>query len=315
MDGTLTPILQYAARRQLEQRLHWAQRPAVRVDLHCHSSFSNERLRWLPGIVYHPLLTPAEVYDLAKSRGMDFVTLTDHDSIAGCQALVEQRGPLSDFFFGEEISARFPDDGTVVHVNVYDHTEAQHLEIARLRDNIYDLVAYLRSIDKLYVLNHLAWTGQHRALRPAQLAAVWELFDVFEGLNGARGQVHNAFVWHATRDRGKVLVGGSDSHTDRVGTTYTLSKGRTPGEVLANIADGQAACCGACSSPERMLEDVGCVLRHHLQRRRAAARGWGRRVLYALLARCGHRASPLVCRAYNRQQSAIMRDLVAAAAA
>ncbi|HEX9116361.1 MAG TPA: hypothetical protein VGA61_09855, partial [Anaerolineae bacterium] len=176
----------------LQQRLSWARRPAVRVDLHCHSTFSDETLRWLPGLVYHPVLNPGEVYDLAKERGMDFVTLTDHDTIDGCRALLDQRGPLSDFFFGEEISARFPEDGTIVHVNVFDHDEAQHREIVRLRGNIYDLVAYLRSIDKLFVLNHMAWTEQHRVLTAQQLEAVLELFDVFEGLNGARDRAHNA---------------------------------------------------------------------------------------------------------------------------
>jgi predicted metal-dependent phosphoesterase TrpH len=312
MDGVLTPMLEEATRRQLAQRLHWAGRPAVRVDLHCHSTFSDETLRWLPGLVYHPVLAPEQVYDLAKARGMDFVTLTDHDSIDGCQALLDRRGPLADFFFGEEVSARFPEDGTIVHVNVYDHTETQHREIARLRENIYDLIAYLRSIDKLYVLNHMAWTEQHRVLTPAQLAAVLELFDVFEGLNGARSAAHNAFVWHVTRDRGKVLVGGSDSHTDRVGTTCTLSAGRTPGELLANIATGQAACCGPCGTAERLLEDVWCVMQHNLQQRLAEARGIVRRALYALLARCGWRASRLACRVYDRRQDAIVRDLVQA---
>jgi predicted metal-dependent phosphoesterase TrpH len=315
MDGRLLPIVQYAARRELEQRLHWTRRPAVRVDLHCHSTFSDETLRWLPGLVFHPVMTPEEVYDLAKARGMDFVTLTDHDTIDGCLALLDRRGPLPDFFFGEEISARFPEDGTIVHVNVYDHDEAQHREIVRLRSNIYELVAYLRSIDKLFVLNHMAWTEQHRVLTPRQLAAVLELFDVFEGLNGARDQAQNAFVWHATRDRGKVLVGGSDSHTQRVGTTYTLSEGRSPGELLANIAAGQAACIGACGTPERLLEDVWHVMQHHLESRLADARGAGRRALYTLLARFGRRASPLVCRVYNRRQDAIMRDLVQALAA
>jgi len=315
MDEVVVSLLQYAARRELEQRLHWARRPAVRVDLHCHSTVSRETLRWLPGLVYHPVLTPEQTYDLAKARGMDFVTLTDHDTVDGCKALLDRCGPLPDFFFGEEISARFPEDGTIVHVNVFDHTEAQHREIARLRDNIYELVPYLRSLDKVYVLNHMAWTEQHRVLTAAQLAYVLDAFDVFEGLNGTRDAAHNAVVWHATRGREKVLVGGSDSHTDRVGTTYTLSEGTTPAELLANIAAGHAAGCGACGTPEKLLEDVWHVMQHALQQRVAAAQGLGRRVLYALLARYGRKASPRVCRAYHRRQDALMRDLVRALAA
>jgi predicted metal-dependent phosphoesterase TrpH/DNA-binding transcriptional ArsR family regulator len=315
MDAMLLPIVCHAAGRELELRRCCRRRPAVRVDLHCHSKFSNETLRWLPGVVYQPVLTPEEVYDLAKARGMDFVTLTDHDSIDGCKALVERRGPLPDFFFGEEVSARFPEDGTVVHVNVYDHTEAQHREITRLRSNIYDLIAYLRSIDKLHVLNHMAWTEQHRVLTRRQLVAVLELFEIFEGLNGARGPAHNAFVWHVTRERGKVLVGGSDSHTNRVGTTFTLSAGRTPQELLANIALGQAACGGVCGGPERLLEDIWSVMEHNLDQRLAVARGWTRRAIYRLLARYGRPVSQLVCRIYDRRQDTLMRNLAQVAVA
>ena len=106
-----------------------------------------------------------------------------------------------------------------------------------------------------------------------------ELFDVFEGLNGARSYAHNAFVWHATRDRGKVLVGGSDSHTYRVGMTYTLTQGFTPAEALANVQSGQAACCGVCAAPETLREDVWAVLQHNFEqhaspRPAAAGRGW-----------------------------------------
>ena len=197
----------------------WQRRDGVRIDLHCHSTFSDERIKWLPGFTYHPMLTPGEVYDLAKSRGMDFVTITDHDTIDGGLALLNERGDLDDFVIGEEVSIRFPEDGTVIHVNVYDHDEAQHRELQRLRENIYDCIAYLRQIDKLFSINHLTWTAQHRVLTPWQLEVMLDLFPVFEGLNGARSYAHNAFAWYATRGRDKVLVGGSDSHSNRVGTT------------------------------------------------------------------------------------------------
>lgn len=310
MHDLLTPIVEYAAHCGNEPRARWAARPGVRVDLHCHSTFSDERLRWLPGMVYHPLMTPGEVYDLAKARGMDFVTMTDHDTITGCLALLEQRGPLPDFFIGEEISVRFPEDGTIVHVNVFDHDEAQHCEIQRLRDNIYDLCAYLRRIDKLFVLNHMTWTEQHRVLKAWQLEVMLELFDVFEGLNGARSYAHNAFAWHATRGRGKVLVAGSDSHTFRVGTSYTLSEGRTPAELFASIRAGQAACCGAFGTPERLREDVWTVLQMNVEWRMAAAQsGWGR-VACRLVRRIGKALHPLVLFGYDKRQDALIRGFL-----
>jgi len=308
----LTPILEYAAREIPLRRAPWEQRPGVRIDLHCHSTFSDERLRWLPGLLYHPLAEPEKVYDLAKARGMDFVTITDHDTIAGCLDLLDRRGPLRDFIVGEEVSVCFPEDGTVVHVNVYDHDEQQHREIQRLRGNVYELVAYLRRIDKLYVLNHMTWTEQHRVLTSAQIEAVLELFDAFEGLNGTRSYAHNAFTWHATRDREKVLVAGSDSHTHRVGTTYTLSEGATPAELLANIRAGQAACCGAFGTPEKLREDVWVVLQKNVERRMAEATSRWERFVCRSVERVGRALYPLVCLGYHKHQNVLIRGFVQA---
>jgi predicted metal-dependent phosphoesterase TrpH len=312
MNDLLSPILEYAARHEAEQRVRWHARAGVRVDLHCHTTFSDEALRWLPGIVYHPLLEPEDVYDLAKTRGMDFVTITDHDTIDGCKALLDRRGPLPDFIIGEEVSTAFPEDGTVVHVNVYDHDEAQHREMQRLARNIYELVAYLRQIDKLYVLNHMTWTAQHRVLTPWQIEKMLALFDVFEGLNGARSYAHNAFTWHATRGRNKVFVAGSDSHTHRVGTTYTLSEGTNPAELIACIRAGQAACCGAFGTPEKLREDVWTVLSKSVERRMADASSRWERFVCQLVRQTGKRLHPLVCFGYDKRQDMLIRGFVQA---
>ena len=56
-----------------------------RADLHCHSTASQlsklgvQRALGLPECA----TPPEEVYALAKRRGMDFVTITDHDTIDG----------------------------------------------------------------------------------------------------------------------------------------------------------------------------------------------------------------------------------------
>lgn len=312
MADLLSPILEYAARHESEQRTRWVNRPGVRVDLHCHSTFSDETLRWLPGLVYHPLSEPEEVYYLAKKRGMDFVTLTDHDTIDGCKALLDRRGPLPDFFFGEEVTVRFPEDGTIVHVNVFDHDEEQHREIQRLRSNIYDVVDYLRKIDKLYVLNHMTWTEQHRVLTTWQIEAMMELFDVFEGLNGARSYAHNAFTWHATRGRNKVLVGGSDSHTHRVGTTYTLTEGTAPAEAIANIRLGEAAAAGAFGTPEKLREDVWAVLQENFERRMADATSRWERLACRTVRQLGKTLHPLVVMGYGKRQDLLIRGFVRA---
>jgi predicted metal-dependent phosphoesterase TrpH len=286
--------------------------PTTRIDFHCHSTFSDEHLTFLPGMVWHPLLRPEQVYDVAKSRGMDFVTITDHDTIDGCLDLLDRRGPLADFIVGEEVSVRFPEDGTLIHINVYDIDEEQHREICRLRGNLYELVTYLRQRGKLYVLNHMTWTAQGRVLKPWQIEAMLAHFDVFEGLNGARSYLHNAFVWQATEGHNKVLVGGSDSHTFRIGKTYTRTRGATVAEVLAHVRAGVATPCGAFGTPEQLREDVWLTLQRAVEQGLADATGRWQRFGYRLVRQIGKRLHPLVCLGYHKHQDALIRGFVQA---
>ena len=283
-----------------------------RVDLHCHSTFSDEYIRWLPGLLFHPLLEPWELYDLAKARGMDFVTITDHDTIDGCTALLDRRGPLPDFIVGEEVSVTFPEDGTIVHVNVYDIDEIQHAEIQRLRGDIHDFVKYVSSIDKLFVLNHMTWTRQHRALTSRQIEIMLALFPVFEGLNGTRSYAHNAFTWHATRGHDKVLVAGSDSHTNRVGSTYTLSAGETAADLIANIRAGMAQPYGAFGTPEQLRDDVWITLQKNVERHYLAATSSWKRGICHVIETVGRLASPFVCLGYHARQNLLIRKSLAA---
>jgi hypothetical protein len=75
-----------------------------RVDMHCHSTASQysklgvQRSLGLPECA----TPPAEVYALAKQRGMDSVTITDHDTIDGCLELADR----PDCFVSEELTAR-----------------------------------------------------------------------------------------------------------------------------------------------------------------------------------------------------------------
>ncbi len=327
---------------------------AVRVDLHCHTTFSDERIKWLPGLLFHPVSTPTQVYDLAKSRGMDFVTITDHDTIDGCLSLLDERGPLPDFLIGEEVTVAFPEDGTIVHVNVYDHNEAQHAEIQKLRGSLYELVGYLRSIDKLYVINHLTWTAQHRVLKPWQIEKMLELFDIFEGLNGTRSYAHNAFVWEATHAHHKILVAGSDSHTTRVGTTHTVvgsavrtssprntkepaaapsgsgamptafasarsssehaAPPRSVADLLAAIRAGQTAICGEFGTADKLRDDIWQVLHSNAERILSHEHRAWARVGTRVVERLARSVTPLACLGYLSRQNRLIRRFHAALA-
>src|SRR5678815_5429378 len=59
-----------------------------KADLHCHPVYSTFKYFRVAN-TRDSCRRPEEVYRLAKERGMDFVTLGDHDSIDGCLALLD----------------------------------------------------------------------------------------------------------------------------------------------------------------------------------------------------------------------------------
>src|SRR3954465_2019496 len=80
-------------------------RATSRVDLHCHSTASElSKLGVQRALGLAECATPPEeVYELAKRRGMDFVTITDHDTIAGALEIAER----PDVFVSEELTCWF----------------------------------------------------------------------------------------------------------------------------------------------------------------------------------------------------------------
>ena len=111
-------------------------------DLHIHSRFSARSEEWLFRRFDFPdsYSDPRELYGKLRERGMDFVTITDHDTIDGSLQISD----LTQTFISEEITTYFPHDPCKIHILVWGISEAQHAEIIALRENIYDLQAYLQ---------------------------------------------------------------------------------------------------------------------------------------------------------------------------
>ena len=214
-----------------------------RADLHVHSSASQisklgvQRSLHIPECATEPL----EVYELAKSRGMDFVTITDHDTIDGVLSL----GRLPDTFISEELTASFKGEPQAVHVLCYGIAPDDHEWLQANRDDVEACAAYLRDHEITAALAHPFYavaaplTARHRR----RLA---ELFPIWETRNGSRAKELNlpAFVYIETH--GGTAIGGSDDHAGiDIGRTFTETpRARTAQEFLANIRAGDASAHG-----------------------------------------------------------------------
>lgn len=167
----------------------------VRVDLHCHSHASRKPVTAALGLLNVPecYSAPEKVYEQAMARGMDLVTITDHDSIDGAMELVD-RG-FERVIVGEEVTVCFPEDGCKLHVLVWGLTAQQHeaIQTQRLREDVYALAAWLAEQHLPHALAHPLYV-QNGKLTPWHLERCALLFKGWETLNGAHSGSHRGVV-------------------------------------------------------------------------------------------------------------------------
>lgn len=211
----------------------------LRADLHVHSwhSLQSGNMKFLKSRDCYS--SPEAVYRTAKARGMDLVTITDHDSIGGCLEFLDRHPGAADFFISEEVSCRLPHGDVEVHLGVYGMTEALHRELQPLRRNVFDVTARLREAGVFFVLNHLLHFYRGQLPLDDYLRLLAEVSGL-EARNGTMVPAHNELVedvahrWQG--DAPLALVGGSDAHTlRRIARTWTEAPGRGVGEFLDSL--------------------------------------------------------------------------------
>jgi glycosyltransferase involved in cell wall biosynthesis/predicted metal-dependent phosphoesterase TrpH len=214
-----------------------------RVDMHCHSTASQlsklgvQRSLGLPECA----TPPQEVYELAKRRGMDFVTITDHDTIDGCLELADR----PDCFVSEELTARFAGEPQAVHVLCYGITPGDHEWLQAHSGDVEACAAYLHEREIVCALAHPFFnvaaplTRRHRR-------ALAELFPIWEVRNGSRAAELNMPAVVYIETHGGTGIGGSDDHAGvDIGRTFTEAPAAaTPEEFLDHLRRGDAEAGG-----------------------------------------------------------------------
>ncbi len=218
----------------------------LKADLHVHSFFSGYTGS-LPIFRSRDCYsTPEEIYFRAKARGMDLVTITDHDSIDGCLEFLERHPESPDFIIGEEIGCGFPDLPLTVHVGALGIDERIHRELVHLRKNVFDVVNYLRSEKVMFTLHHLFHFFRDQMNLRRYVEELLPLFPAVEVRNGMMSRSQNEFISSilasfAKQGLHQAHTGGSDAHVlTRIGTTYTRVPGRNREEFIRNLRRGEA---------------------------------------------------------------------------
>src|SRR6201984_2975518 len=157
-----------------------------RCDLHIHSRFSARSEEWLFRRLDFPdsYSDPRELHRQLIERGMEYVTLTDHDTIDGCLEIRD----LPNTFISEQVTTYFPQDPCKIHLLVWGITEQQHADIVIVRDNIFALQRYLSAANIAHAVAHPLYSINGK-LEASHLERLILLFKHFEGINGLRDQL------------------------------------------------------------------------------------------------------------------------------
>jgi glycosyltransferase involved in cell wall biosynthesis/predicted metal-dependent phosphoesterase TrpH len=315
-------------------------RRTVRVDLHCHSKASSKPVMKALGLVDMPecYSEPEQVFDQARARGMDYVTITDHDSIVGAMHLVE-RG-FDNVIIGEEVTVHFPEDRCKLHVLVWGLTPQLHeeIEVLGLRDDVYDFAEWLEENALPHSLAHPLYV-QNGRLTAWHLERCALLFKGWETLNGAHAGTHRSVVerylgvltprrvqdlvkrhqiepkW--TRIWHKAVTAGSDDHgLLNIGRTFTcleLEPGEAmpaPAALLRRIMAGHATVGGEAGHASLLAHQLATVGANFYARRMLKGRDARHRYIASKLLRFAGVDSPKPTKAsllLNEAKRRVMR--------
>jgi len=216
----------------------------IKADLHVHSKYSRKPSEWFLRKIgaAESYTEPETLYFKLKDRGMDLVTITDHNTIKGCLKLKEKYD--TDTFISVESTAHFPEDDCKIHILFYDITESDFEEIQRLRYNIYELREFIYEKGIAHSVAHPIYSINEK-LTIEHIEKLILMFDNFETINGCRGDIYNKTITDIllgiTKKRFEQLLnkhnlnlskynwekgftGGSDDHSGLLmGKAYTCS--------------------------------------------------------------------------------------------
>lgn len=237
------------------------------ADLHLHSRASTRTGNWFLNSAGLPesYTDPVHAYRAARDRGMDFVTLTDHDTIDGAAEIAHLPGA----FVSVEATTWFTDDGTPLHVLCWNIDEDDFVEIDRAREDVHQLVDVLRARHIVHALAHpLQRIGAR--LTAEHLEKCLLLFPIWEGRNGARSTAGNETAVRIARaaspeflaklaakhgippagDGPPALTAGSDDHglIDAAATWTSTPPAADVTAFLEHVREGRTELHGAHGS-------------------------------------------------------------------
>jgi hypothetical protein len=133
-----------------------------------------------------------------------------------------------------------------IHVGALGIDERIHSALKPLRDNVYEVAAFLRAERIPFCLNHPFMFYRERIELSSYITTLLRHFPAMEARNGTMLSAQNELVERILDDARRAgnchaRFGGSDAHIlRRVGTTYTEAPASSREEFLESLRRGQS---------------------------------------------------------------------------
>lgn len=202
------------------------------ADLHVHTLFSSD-------VIPVSSLRPMKLFQKARAKRMDFITFTDHDTMAAYHSISPR---LEGLVSGVEIKIKDMECvGHTIHINVYelDVCQFQELENIAMQGDLHSFLDFLKSEKLPFVYNHPLWFEAGEKPNLAVIPDLIKLFPVLE-YNMHRIRRKNEIIMELARRYEKGLIASTDTHSGMIGHAYTLSKGTDFKEFYNNVCRGKS---------------------------------------------------------------------------
>jgi len=252
----------------------------AKADLHLHSKASNQPAGWLSMILgcQESHTEPKVIYKKLKERGMDYITITDHNTIDGVLEIAN----MPDVFISCEYTVKFPYENAKVHVLVYGIDEELHKDLIKLKENVYEFIKYLKDKAIAHSLAHPLYSVEDTKITKSLVEKFVLLFDNWEIINGTRGEnlknleaklAKYYYGWEKIMEleekhnipslRTREFIGstaGTDDHGGvDMGRTWTQALASTKEEFLSALKNGTTSIASQDLGYERLMNTVGGV--------------------------------------------------------
>ncbi len=226
-----------------------------KADLHVHTWYSDDVLPFKK-------LDPNYLYKKALRKNLDFITFTDHDTMAAYDSIGWKKNKL---VTGVEIEITDKKRvGHTIHTNVYGLSKEQFRDLREIsldERNIFSLLKYLKKNKLHYVYNHPYWCYNHEELNVDSVLKLVEHFPVLEYNMGIIKPL-NKFSLFLAQKYNKGVIASTDSHIGRIGRVYTLAEGDNFDEYFRNIAMGKSYIVARSLTKFSFVNEINARMNH-----------------------------------------------------